>query len=228
MLFNVLQKTAVPAVVYLIGVAPVKHKFRHQILSELAVYMAHGENVVTVFRRLPVVRDAGGQGGMLHRGAVARPLLAHLLNKFAVPGFERVAALSPIEHKLGHGIGNKLWVDTGALQYLAGILTGLPIKADGGSFILHGLKRAAFLMVAGGLNTALKTTLKGTLLLLCIVLSEYPLTLHITEKAGVPVIAVRALFLPLQNKGIHLRPGKAARYAMLLKAGEGVFLRLPA
>ena len=100
---------------YLIGVAPVKHKFRYQTLSKLTVDMTHGENVVAVFRRLPVIGNTGRQRGMLYRGTVARPLLAHLLNKLAVPGFKGVAAFSPVEYKLGHGIGNKLRVDTGTL-----------------------------------------------------------------------------------------------------------------
>jgi len=182
--------------VYLIGVAPVKHKFRYQTLSKLTVDMTHGENVVAVFRRLPVIGNTGRQRGMLHRGTVARPLLAHLLNKLAVPGFKRVATFGPVEYKLGHGIGNKLRVDTGTLQNLAGILARLPVEADGGRFIMAGFKGTAFLY-ANARRGALKTTLKGALLLLCIVLSEYPLTLHMAEKAGVPVITVRALFLPL-------------------------------
>lgn len=76
---------------------------------------------------------------MLDRSTVTRPLLAYVLNKFAVPGFKGVATFGPIKHKLWHGILNKLWINPGPLQNLAGILTGQPIALNGFGFVgLHG------------------------------------------------------------------------------------------
>ena len=120
---------------------------------------------------------------MLHRGAVARPLLTHVLNKFAVPGFADIAPFGPIEHKLRYGIGNKLRVDTGALQNLTGIGAGLPAMMNRAGFFLTGIKRGAF---------------QALLLFAGVVAGEYPLTFHVAEKAHVPVVAVGALFLSLQ------------------------------
>ena len=95
---------------------------------------------------------------MFNRGGVAGPLLAHMLDKLAVPGFEGVAALSPIEHKLRHGIRNKLRIDTGAGKNLTGVLIGLPVMSNGTGFFLTRTKSRAFMTGCGlsGLSRAIK------------------------------------------------------------------------
>ena len=112
---------------------------------------------------------------MLDRGGVARPLLTDMLNKLAVPGFEYVAALLPIENKLGHCIFNKLRVDTRALQDLQCIAAGLPVSGNGLGFFLSWLKACPFLLST---ETA------------SVVLRIDPLIFYKTEEACVPVITV--------------------------------------
>ena len=174
--------------------------------------MAHAQNIVAVFRRLPITLDAGGHRGMFNGGGVTCPLLADVLNKFAVPGFEYVAALLPVENKLGHGIFNKLRVDTRALKNLQSIAAWLPFTCDGLRLFLSWLKAGAFLL----------TTESA-----CIILSVYPLVLYEAEEASIPVITVGALFLPLQYKGIKLREGECTGNTMLLQSLDGFFRRLP-
>lgn len=119
---------------------------------------------------------------MLGRGAETRPLLTHVLNKFAVPGFTHFTALGPVEYKLGHGIGNKLRVNAGALQNLQGIFMRLPVVADGqGVWLLR-----------------VKGTLQAALAARSVVAGKLPLAFYMAEKAYVPVVAVGALFVPLQ------------------------------
>ncbi|TNC84797.1 MAG: hypothetical protein CSH37_09905 [Thalassolituus sp.] len=105
-----------------------------------------------------------------------------MLNKFAVPGFEYVTAFLPIKNKLGHCILNKLRVDAGPLQNLQGVTAWLPIRCNGECFFLGRLKPCPFLL-----------TTKAS----SIVLRIYPLILYEAEESCVPVVAVRALFLPL-------------------------------
>ena len=136
-----------------------------------------------------------------------------MLNKFAVPGFKRITAFGPVQNKFRHRIGNKLRINTSALENLQGILIRLPVVADRAGFFLCRIKRCAFQLAL----TALR-----------IVLGIHPLLFNVAEEAGVPVVAVSALFLALQNKGVQLAAGKAARNAMLLQPCQGVFLWLPA
>lgn len=119
---------------------------------------------------------------MLGRGAETRPLLTHVLNKFAVPGFTHFTALGPVEYKLGHGIGNKLRVNAGALQNLQGIFMRLPVVADGQGILL----------------LRVKGTLQPLLLTGGIVAGKHPLAFYMAEKAHVPVVAVGALFVAQQ------------------------------
>ncbi|MBN59069.1 MAG: hypothetical protein CMI04_15410 [Oceanospirillaceae bacterium] len=112
---------------------------------------------------------------MFNGGGVARPLLAYVLNKFAVPGFEYVAALLPVENKLGYGIFNKLRVDTRALQDLQCIATRLPVSGNGLGFFLSWLKAGALLLTTEATS---------------VILSVYPLVLYEAEEASIPVITV--------------------------------------
>lgn len=167
---------------HLVGVAPVQHKLRYPLLGELPVNVGHGQNIETIRRRLPVIGNAGGQRGMLGRGAEARPLLTHMGNKFAVPGFADLTALSPVEYKLGHGIGNKLRINASALQNLQGIFVRLPVVPDG----------------QGVLLLRVKGTLQPLLLTGGIVAGKHPLAFYMAEKTHVPVVAVGALFVAQQ------------------------------
>lgn len=128
---------------YLIGIAPVKHKFRHQLFGKAPVDVGHGQNVEAIRRWLPVVADAGRQWRLIHRGGKARPLLAYVLNEFAVPGFKGVTAFGPVEHEFGHGIGNKLRINAGPLQNLAGIAVWLPVERNRCGFVLCWIKGGA-------------------------------------------------------------------------------------
>lgn len=119
---------------------------------------------------------------MLGRGAEPGPLLPHMLNKFAVPGFAHIAAFHPVEYKLGHGIGNKLRVNASALQNLQGIFVRLPVVPDGQGVLL--------LWVKG--------TLQPLLLTGGIVAGKHPLAFYMAEKTHVPVVAVGALFVAQQ------------------------------
>lgn len=112
---------------------------------------------------------------MFNGGGVTRPLLADMLNKLAVPGFEYVAALLPIENKFGHCIFNKLRIDTRALQDLQGIAAGLPVSGNGLGFFLSWLKACPFLLSTEAASVVLRID---------------PLIFYKTEEACVPVITV--------------------------------------
>lgn len=63
------------------AVAPVDNKFRHQILREGPVDVAHLQYVEHGFVGLPVIAD-GARGGVHLQGVrVARPLAFNVLNK---------------------------------------------------------------------------------------------------------------------------------------------------
>lgn len=119
---------------------------------------------------------------MFGRGAEPGPLLPHVLNKFAVPGFAHIAAFHPVEYKLGHGIGNKLRVNAGTLQNLQGIFVRLPVVADGQGIFLLRVER----------------TLQALLLTRGIIAGKHPLAFYMAEKAHVPVVAIGALLVALQ------------------------------
>lgn len=155
---------------------------------------------------------------MFNGGGVTRPLLADMLNKFAVPGFEGITAFGPIEHELGHGIGDKLRIDAGAGQNLTGVVIGLPVVGDRACFFLRRAKGGAFRMGIGRARcrvvfwpraaaveiALIERALQRALIFQCVILLIHPLGFYMAEEARIPVVAVGALFLTGKHKGIQL------------------------
>ena len=120
--------------------------------------------------------------------------------------------LSPVEYELSHGGAGELRINTGIFQDLAGIFTGFPVMGNRMRLSHHRVKCRAFSTLA---------QLAG------IILGKHPLLLHMAEETAVPVIAVGALFLPLQGKGIQLGTTERTWNTMLLQTLQALFRRFP-
>ena len=124
--FYVLQELAVPGCVHLPAVAPVDDELRQQAAGEVLVDVRHPEDVVHVFRRLPVIADRRGLAAPADAGSIACPLQPDVLDKAGVQFPGRIAALAPVEHELGDRVLDEGPVHPAPGHDIHGVLAGPP------------------------------------------------------------------------------------------------------